>query len=227
MKLLKMRAAYGLLLLLATASCLAGDKAEAESAAMQAVMQFSAHLQTYSASFTQRVYSENGRLMEESGGTMALAIPDRLCWRYTAPFEQWVIADGKKIWTWDVDLEQVTVKDQATSASDSPLYLLMAPERLADTYRLELGVAVDDMTTVALIPLEPRADFEWVDLGFTDQLLTRLVIQDAFGQQTVIELTEGERNPQLAADTFDFVPPEGVDILGAEELGLENLTGTE
>lgn len=208
---------------LAFAALLLAASAARASEPLQIIKRFSEDLSTYSSGFTQQVYDDNGLLIEASSGTMALSVPDRLCWRYIEPFEQWIIADGERIWTWDVDLEQVTVKDQDTAAGDSPLYLLMAPERLADSYRLVDRGQQDGLSIVALLPLEPRADFEWVELGFADQRLERLVIQDAFGQQTVISLRDGDRNRVIDPQTFQFEPPEGADVLGAEELTLDAL----
>ncbi|MDJ0654246.1 MAG: outer membrane lipoprotein chaperone LolA [Xanthomonadales bacterium] len=187
------------------------------------VRQFSSGLEAYQSEFQQVVVDETGRVIEESSGNMALAVPNRLRWHYLEDFEQIIVADGDKVWSYDVELEQVTVKDQAQAVTGSPLYLLMEPGLLETDYELKDLGPVEGIDMIQLIPREPRSDFEWIELGFSGGNLQRLTIRDAFGQQTFISFSQGVRNPQLSQTAFQFTPPEGIDVLGADELDLGDI----
>ena len=158
------------------------------------VRQFSDGLQAYQAEFQQIVLNETGRVVEESSGTMALAVPNRLRWHYLEDFEQLIVADGEKVWSYDVELEQVTVKDQGQAVTGSPLYLLMEPSLLESDYELQDLGQIEGADMIQLVPREPRSDFEWIELGFNGDSLERLTIRDALGQQTYIRFSQGQRN---------------------------------
>ena len=174
-------------------------------------------LESLSAGFEQQVVDESGRLVEESAGTFALRAPNLFRWHYAGPYEQLIVADGKRVWMHDVELEQVTVRTQDEAESSSPLSVLTRPETLSERYVVEYDTR-DGLEVITLLPRVDEAEFEWVELGFRDQLLERLVIQDAFGQQTRIHFAEPQVNVALDGALFEFTPPEGVDVIGAEEL---------
>ena len=212
-------------LLLCSAVAIGTDESDARAKGL--IDQFSADLTSYQADFVQEVIDDQGRQLERSWGQMSLATPRQLRWHYLGEFEQLIVADGSKVWNHDVDLEQVTVKDQELAVDDSPLYLLMAPEAMESLYDVSLGGALEDIQLVRLMPKEARSDFDWIELGFRNNLLAVLLIQDAFGQQTRIQFSEPVRNVDLADSLFVFEPPEGVDILFADELSFEALDTTE
>lgn len=191
---------------------------------LQRVQQFSDGLQAYQSEFEQVVLDETGRVIEESSGRMALAVPNRLRWHYLQDFEQLIVADGERVWSYDVELEQVTVKDQDQAVTGSPLYLLMEPALLQTDYELSDLGAVEGVAMIRLVPREPRSDFEWIELGFRDNLLHRLLIRDAFGQQTFISFSDGLRNPDVSPSLFAFTPPEGIDVLSSDELDLGDIS---
>ncbi|MFK7954454.1 MAG: outer membrane lipoprotein chaperone LolA [Lysobacterales bacterium] len=208
-------------------SGLATAQADDDTQARGLIEQFSKGLESYQADFVQEIIDDQGRQIERSWGQMSLATPRQLRWHYLGEFEQLIVADGQKVWNHDVDLEQVTVKDQEQAVDDSPLYLLMAPEALDSLYNVSLGGALEDIQLVRLMPKEARSDFDWIELGFRNNFLAVLLIQDAFGQQTRIQFSQPTRNADLVASLFEFTPPEGVDILSAEELSFEALDTTE
>ncbi|MEM9533934.1 MAG: outer membrane lipoprotein chaperone LolA [Pseudomonadota bacterium] len=182
---------------------------------------FSSGLTSYQADFLQEVYDDQGRLLERSWGNMSLATPAYLRWHYLGDFEQLIVADGEQVWNHDVDLEQVTVKDQIAAAGDSPLYVLMAPAQLDTLYGLTLVASEAELARIRLTPRESRSDFEWIELDLEGPLLRGLAIADAFGQRTLIQFSEGQRNPALDPQRFRFSPPEGVDVLSTGDLLLE------
>jgi outer membrane lipoprotein carrier protein len=199
-------------LLLASGSCWANPLEQLEA--------FARDMQTFSADFEQLVIDDSGRLLETSGGTMAMRKPDRFRWHYTGEFEQLIVADGQRVWVHDVELEQVTVKDQDLAASNSPFYVLTDPQRLEQDYLLEERGQIDGLTLIGLLPKSSGGEIEWVELGFRDQWVESVVIQDALGQQTRIRFSRPQLNLPLEESAFQFSPPVGVDLLGAEDLTI-------
>ena len=182
---------------------------------------FTRDMQTFSADFEQRVSDQSGRLLETSGGVMAMQKPDRFRWHYTGAFEQLIVADGQRVWIHDLELEQVTVKDQQLTAHNSPFYALSDPQRLEQDYHLEDRGQINGLSLIALLPKDPQGEIEWVELGFRDRLLERVVIHDALGQQTSIRFSRQQLNLPLEDSAFQFSPPAGVDVIGAEELSID------
>lgn len=190
------------------------------------VAELTAELDSLRSSFTQRVVDEAGRVIEDSAGTFALQAPNLFRWHYETPYEQLIVADGQQVWMYDVELEQVTVKNQDQAAASSPLYLLTRPESLEERYEVEY-LEVDDRQTVLLRPRATEAEFEWVEVRFEEGRLSGLLIQDGFGQQTLIELQDVCTNLELPLGLFRFVPPEGIDVLGTDELLTETFARPE
>lgn len=192
---------------IALASVLAASPASAGQ-----LEQFSADLQSLEAEFTQQVFDDAGRLLEESRGTFSLRAPKYLSWQYRQPYEQLIVADGHRVWLYDVDLEQITVKAQDTAAASSPLYLLADYEALQHHYQIN-EQREGSRTVVSLLPQDDQAQFERIDFIFDNGHLQGLHIADAVGQDTVMTFHGLQINQEMPMERFRFVPPAGIDII--------------
>jgi outer membrane lipoprotein carrier protein len=165
--------------------------------------------------FTQQVFDANGSLKESSNGRVALSAPRLFRWEYVKPYAQLIVADGKRVWVYDPDLQQVTKRAQGAEEQNSPLSALIDPSKLEKNY-----VITEDGTTngLAWLKLEPRvatdAGFKSARLGFGPEGLATMQVIDALGQKTRITFSGWKRNPAFAKGTFQFVPPKGVDVVG-------------
>lgn len=178
---------------------------------------FTKDLKTLDGQFTQQVYDSNGHLKETSSGRVALSAPRLFRWEYAKPYEQLIIADGKTVWVYDPDLEQVTRRPQGAQEQDSPLAALIDPSRLDRDYVVTDAGKADGKQWLTLKPKKVDAGnsaFESARLGFDSNGLASMQVIDALGQKTVIAFSGWKRNPSLADDTFRFTPPKGVDVIG-------------
>lgn len=194
---------------------------EIRSNGIEQLRAFSTDLSSLSAEFIQIAYDlDNQR--EESTGHMYMNKPDHLRWDYLTPYEQRIVADGEQVWTYDVDLDQVTVRDQGEALSRSALSALTDSSRLEKYFELVSGGKEQGLDWVRLIPRpqpgQAEHEFEEIVLGFKNNQLTRMVIADRLGQSTDIVFSNLQRNVSLDADLFHFTPPEGVDVIGDLEL---------
>lgn len=197
--------------LLATAM-LAGA---AHAGARDELKAFTAGLKGLQGQFVQKVYDPRGKLKETSSGTVALSAPRLFRWQYAKPFEQLIVADGRKVWVYDPDLSQVTVRPQGNEERNSPLTALIDPGKLDKMYDVSQdATASNGMEWLTLTPkVGAQATFEVARLGFSGNALTRMEVTDAVGQKTEITFAGLKRNPGFASGTFDYTPAKGVDVV--------------
>ena len=157
----------------------------------------------------------SGKLKETSSGRVALSAPRLFRWEYAKPYEQLIVADGKTVWVYDPDLQQVTRRPQGTEEANSPLSALIDPSRLDRDYAVQEAGREDGLDWLVLTPKgTTEASFQSARLGFGAQGLMRMQVVDAVGQKTRIVFDGWQRNPAFAATTFRFTPAKGVDVVG-------------
>jgi outer membrane lipoprotein carrier protein len=165
--------------------------------------------------FSQQVFDANGKLKETSNGRVALSAPRLFRWEYAKPYEQLIVADGKSVWVYDPDLQQVTKRPQGTEEANSPLAALIDPSRLDRDYIVQDDGHDDGLDWLLLKPKAgTEASFESARLGFGSKGLMRMQVIDAVGQKTRVVFDGWQRNPAFAANTFRFTPGKGVDVVG-------------
>jgi outer membrane lipoprotein carrier protein len=189
-------------------------RAQAEDAAAQ-VDAYLAKLTTFEAGFAQTVRDRDGRIIEHATGTFSLSRPDRFRWDYRSPYEQTIVADGKRLWLYDRDLEQVTVRPLESGLGATPALLLSGASKVADAFA-SIGIEPDARWKwYRLQPKEPSADFERVSLAFDDRgRLAGMELQDKLGQVTAIDFSDVQVNAKLDGKLFEFTPPKGADVIG-------------
>jgi outer membrane lipoprotein carrier protein len=210
-----MRLLVSLLLLL-----LAADAVAAESA-RQRMQAFAGGLKTVSARFEQSITDANGRRGDVSSGRFSLEAPRLLRWETTKPYQQLIVADGRKVWVYDPDLEQVTVRDQDLEEAHSPLSVLTDLSLLDQRFDASEAGERDGLSWLRLTSKASEPAFEYAELGFDARALVRMVFKDQLGNTTTIAFSGWQRNPQLPDGTFSFTPPAGVDVVGDVGPGAE------
>ena len=180
------------------------------------LVRFTTGLKGLEGSFNQQVFDANGRARETSSGTVAVSAPRLFRWEYVKPFAQLIVADGQKVWIYEPDLQQATVKAQGEEERNSPLVALFDPARLERQFDVsEEAAASDGLQWLTLTPrVDAEANFQMARLGFGPQGLARMQVLDLVGQKTEIRFDGWKRNPAFAAGTFKFVPGKDVDVIG-------------
>ncbi|MGH8168669.1 MAG: outer membrane lipoprotein chaperone LolA [Woeseiaceae bacterium] len=180
----------------------------------QLIQQFVESVQTMSGRFEQSLVDANDKVVESASGTFEIQRPGHLRWLYREPYEQVLVADGLNVWSYDVDLAQVTVKPQAEVLSSTPALLLGGAENVLDDFTYDGSFEDRGTDWVRLLPKDPDSTFESVELGFTDAKLTRMIFSDNLDQTTLVAMFDVVLNEEIDADHFRFVPPDGVDVVG-------------
>ena len=172
-------------------------------------------LGSVSSQFEQRLFDERRNLIEQAGGTVLLDRPGRFRFDYTNP-PQLIVGDGERVWIYDPELAQVTVRDIDAALGSTPAALLTSEQPVEEGFRVE---AIDIGGNVELFALEPKtedASFTRIRLAFTGGELRRMELVDQFGQTTLLAFHDIRRQSEIPVDAFTFTPPAGVDVIDAD-----------
>ncbi|MBT8100906.1 MAG: outer membrane lipoprotein chaperone LolA [Gammaproteobacteria bacterium] len=178
------------------------------------VESFVVDVKTLSARFEQRLIDASGEILEVSSGTLTIERPGRFRWAYVEPYEQQLVADGVNIWSYDVDLAQVTVKPQADALANTPALLLGGSDAAMDEFEYDGSYEAGGLTWARLRPIDTESGFKRVELAFSNGVLARMVFHDNLEQTTLVSLYEVTVNEPVSASHFEFVAPDGVDVVG-------------
>ncbi len=210
-------------LLLITLACGAQSRPEAAASAgdemsLQVLSTYLDELTALRAEFRQEVISRDLERLEDSRGHMALKKPGRFRWDYLEPFERVISADGERVWLYEADLEQVTIRRFDSGLGATPAALLTGATDVLEHFAFAGARTEDSIRWLSLVPRSPESDFAGVDLGFTDGELLRIYLTDRLGQQTRITLSAIDRHVDIDDDYFRFEIPEGVDVIDEDDI---------
>jgi outer membrane lipoprotein carrier protein len=174
---------------------------------------FWANTHAAQGTFAQSVVAKSGRKPQNSSGSFAMARPGKLRWAYEKPIKLLLVANGEKLWTWDADLNQVTVGKMDKTLGATPAALLTG-ESLDKHFTLSDAGSADGLEVVDALPKAADSSFARVRIGLSGNLPRLMEVQDNFGQTTTLLFTQFQPNPSLPADAFRFVAPKGADVVG-------------
>jgi outer membrane lipoprotein carrier protein len=190
---------------------------ESASAKGMATLQaFLDDVQSLTADFKQELWTADQRLLQTETGSLSLKRPNRFRWTYVDPTELIVVANGTRLWIYDVELAQVTVAPFDNGVGASPAMLLSGDRNVRDDFEVVQTYNADGLDWVKLAPRVGGSDFVSVLLGFSGTVPRRLELVDGLNQVTRIELDRLDVNPELADDLFELDVPAGVDVIGGE-----------
>ncbi len=176
-------------------------------------------LQSLEADFTQVTRDNTGRTLQQLNGTLTVAKPGKMRWQTAAPYEQLVVSDGELVWIYDMDLEQVTIRNMDLRVQETPALLLSGDSaQVGQNFTVAESVQ-GDFSRYQLIPKDRSQLFEKLDFQYQQQQLESMRIYDAAGQITEIVFARIKTNKPTDHQAFIFDVPEGVDVIdGRHEL---------
>lgn len=164
--------------------------------------------------FTQRAYNKRGKVTQNSSGLIYLSRPGKFRWIYKTPDPQEIIGDGRNVWVWDKELDQVTVKPTQQAVSTTPIAILTRKDPPGARFHVKALPKKGGVDWFQLLPKKRSRDFKRIDLGLDAQgKLRNMVMYDQLGQRTEITMNT-QNNVPISGKTFYFQPPRGVDVIG-------------
>jgi outer membrane lipoprotein carrier protein len=188
------------------------NSAFAETPADRLTKQLS-DLKTMRAQFTQRVVDKKGGTIQESNGQMAMQRPGKFRWDTQSTGQQ-IVADGKKIWVYDADLQQVMVQKQDMDSLKSPALLLSGSiASLTKKFKITELKSTESGVWFELKPTYKDAPFQSVQLHFVKGQLQAMRLADSLGHSSQLTFSRVETNLALPESLFNFRVPKGVDVV--------------
>ncbi len=200
-------------LLLFLAALLLPALAAAQDTGIARLHAFFDGLRTLSADFDQ-IITQNDRLVQQTRGNLRILRPGKFRWSYESPFEQLLITDGSTLWVYEPDLDQVTRSALDQSVGNTPAVLLSTQQPLEQLFLIIDGGSKDGLEWVMLEPYGEQSAFSRIFLGFDGHHLATMEIVDALEQRVQIRFSNLKRNVAIDPALFEFVVPDGVDVLG-------------
>jgi outer membrane lipoprotein carrier protein len=186
----------------------------AHASGVDRLNQFMTSTVTATGEFEQRVFNRDRKLVQQSRGTLAFARPGKFRWTYSKPYPQVIVGDGARVWVYDEDLNQVTVRKLGQALGATPAALLAGSNEALKAFVLKDEGTRDGLEWVEAIPRDKESGFERIRLGFGFSGIERMELVDAFGQTTELRFTGLRRNPRVDPALFTFSPPKGADVVG-------------
>lgn len=153
------------------------------------------------------------KLATTSSGTFMFARPGKFIWSYEKPYAQVLQADGDKLYVYDKDLNQVTVRTLGGALGASPAAILFGSNDLDKNFTLRDAGVKGGIDWLELTPKAKDTQFESVGIGFKDGNLQAMELHDVFGNVTLLTFSNIQKNPPIKADTFKFDVPKGADVI--------------
>lgn len=187
--------------------------ANAMAGGVESLHGFYANTQSMQASFHQVVSDMQGRKIQEVDGNMQLQRPGKFRWDYNKPYVQQIIGDGRFVWLFDPEMNQVTQKSVQGAIGSTPAALLAGTKEIEKAFTLSDDPRKSELQWVLATPKDKDAGFEKVSLGFKDNLLRQMELYDNFGHITQITFGDLKKNAAIPAKNFEFTPPPNADVI--------------
>jgi outer membrane lipoprotein carrier protein len=176
------------------------------------------HLKTLRTEFSQVVTDSKGREVQDATGKLVIVRPGRFRWELTpsgpGSSPQLMVADGKNLWFYDRDLEQVSVKPASSALTATPAGLLSGEGNVRELFNVSPAGRKDGLDWVLVAPKQGDADFREARLAFDKANLKRMVLRDKLGQTVSLEFKSSERNASVDETEVKFTPPPEADVIG-------------
>jgi len=186
----------------------------ASSTSLERFSEFINQTLTARGEFEQKIFDRNRKLLQESRGVLAFSRPGKFRWTYVKPYAQLIVGDGSKVWIYDEDLKQVTVKKLDQALGSTPAALLAGNNEAMRAFNLSDQGAKGGLEWLEALPRDKEGNFERIRMGFGSSGLEVMELLDGFGQTTVLRFVSLQRNPKLDPGLFRFSPPKGADVIG-------------
>lgn len=181
-----------------------------QASATDELEQYFSEVQTLSGRFVQETLDSTGGIIEAAEGEFLIARPDRFRWNYALPYEQQIVADGQRLWVYDVDLDQVVVRPIDEALGVGAAQLLSGD---IQSLQASFDIEQDDAGALLLTPVDPAWAFQRIRLELRQGIPSRMEIADGMDQTVVVEFHDVVVNPDIPERNFEFIAPAYVDVI--------------
>ena len=187
----------------------------AHAAALDQFKSFVASTRSAKGEFSQQLVKKidgTAKVSNVSSGSFSFARPGKFIWTYLKPYEQLLQADGDKLYIFDKDLNQVTIKKLGDALASSPAAILFGSNDLEQNFTLKEAGSKGGMEWLEATPKTKDSTFEHIGIGLRNGIPEAMELRDSFGQVSLLTFKHFEKNPPIPANGFKFVVPKGADV---------------
>mgnify|MGYP001182510299 CR=1 FL=1 len=171
------------------------------------------NISTLTGQFTQTSFDKEGQPLENYRGLFDIARPDKMAWKIKAPLEQQIISNGKLLWLYDPDLDQVIIESAELSLNKSPIALFTGdPSLISQRYKIK-SKSIDSYLDFVITPRDSSSMFDEIRVRFINGLPRDIILMDKFSHKTTIIFDKVKLNSFIADSAFNFIPPPNIDII--------------
>jgi outer membrane lipoprotein carrier protein len=189
----------------------------AQATAIDDLRQFSIKNTAARGEFTQTVVTRSGQAGKTTEGDFSFSRPGKFHWTIRKPFEQRIVSDGNKLYLYDVDLAQVTIRPLGEALSATPAALLFGPQNLDTLFDLKADATVEGIDWVVATPKSKDSQFARIRVGFAGKWPVQMELLDSLGQLTRLNFRNWRGADSVEQDAFRFSPPAGADVIDATQ----------
>lgn len=191
--------------------------AQADAAASDTLTNLLLNIHTLQANFTQTIKDKSAKTLQQSEGNLAIERPGKFRWEVKKPTPQLIVANGARLWIYDPDLEQVTVRKISKAAGQTPAALLsdksltLGKDFIVQTSKKTSQIAgVEGFT---LTPKEKDDPMQMIKLSFLNKQIQEMQLQDHLGHTTIIVFQHVKTGMSLPNSLFTFKPSAKIDVI--------------
>jgi len=155
----------------------------------------------------------------KASGKLYFKRPGKMLWRYAEPKGQFVIADGKYLYFYQPDQNQV-IKSPLKNAfrGDIPLSFLLGLGNLKKDFSATLKASDENHNILRLEPKGEAGGYSEILLGVSKSSsdIVWLSVRDAVGNLTTLRFSNMQKGAEVKDSLFQVQIPSGADIV---ELG--------
>lgn len=192
----------------------------AHASSIDRMIESIASTQTLTADFSQTTAAKSARV-RASSGTFWISKPGLLRWEVRKPYPQVQVLNETEFWSYDIDLQQASVRPVSSAQLTGIAALLLSTnslsrEALNQRYEFSEDGTANGLSWVRVVPREPELGVSRLRVGLDrDSVLTEFEIHDALGQVTQVRISNVQKNIAIDPGLFRFVPPKGTSVLRA------------
>ncbi|BBG61747.1 P20 [Providencia rustigianii] len=163
---------------------------------------------SFQASFTQKVTSPEGDLIQEGVGDLWIERPNLFNWNMTSPDESVLVSDGKNLWFYNPFVEQVTVTNLSDATQDTP-FLLITRNNPQDWKQYSI---IQQGNNFDLKPKQTNGTLKSFSITVNPQgTIEKFAAVEQDGQTSAYQLKQ-QKNGAVDPSKFKFTVPKGVTL---------------
>jgi len=160
---------------------------------------------SFQSHFEQIMRDEQGEIIDKMDGTISIMKPDNFRWHYKNPYEQIIIGNGVKLISYDIDLNNINIRDYRSINNTVPIIMLKSDEDSVNDLKLINSYYDSNNLFWVTVQYQLSNNDEFVfDVAFSNKVIAKMLIKDSLNQDMIINFINPVINTKLDSDLFDI-----------------------